>query len=264
MKNLRNDVDSFNNLVFESRNKEYGAYAIRADYNANKIKSTLITAAFFMTAVGVLWLFSGGKQMVQEVLATDDTIITVVDVGPKEDPKPVEQPKVRETAATHGDIPTTVSNTAPEHDVKPNELMNNPVNGQSNDPNANGNSTTSTVLSDTTVAVIHVETPVENKIYQWVSDMPEYKGNLMAFIQSQVVYPETAILNGTEGVVYVQFVVDELGEVSNVKTVKGIGDGCDQEAMRVVRKLNGWKPGKNNGKAVKVFFNIPIRFKLAH
>ncbi len=95
--------------------------------------------------------------------------------------------------------------------------------------------------------------------------MPEFPGGipaLMSFLAENISYPETAKTNKTEGKVMVNFVVDKEGAVTQVKTVKGIGDGCDEEAVRVVKMLPDWTPGYNNGKAVNVSFNLPVLFSL--
>ena len=95
--------------------------------------------------------------------------------------------------------------------------------------------------------------------------MPAYPGGRKAmsqFIFDNLKYPKDAIEKNTEGTVYVTFVVDKEGVVRNVKILRGIGDGCDEEAMRVVKAMPAWKPGKQEGKAVNVQFNLPLVFKL--
>lgn len=95
---------------------------------------------------------------------------------------------------------------------------------------------------------------------------PAFEGGLAAltrFIGQNISYPELAKEMGKEGKVYVSFVVNEMGQVERVKLARGIGGGCDEEAMRVVSKIPKFKsPGKVKGKAVKVLFNVPIVFKL--
>ncbi|MEJ2594324.1 MAG: M56 family metallopeptidase [bacterium] len=95
--------------------------------------------------------------------------------------------------------------------------------------------------------------------------MPEFPGGiqaLMSFLAENIKYPETAKANKTEGKVMVNFVVNKAGSVTEVEAVKGIGDGCDEEAVRVVKMLPDWTPGYNDGKAVNVSFNLPVLFRL--
>ena len=92
--------------------------------------------------------------------------------------------------------------------------------------------------------------------------MPQYIGDLNSYLAKNIQYPEAARNGGVEGRVGVEFVVNEDGSISNVKVIHSIGAGCDEEAMRVIRSMPKWKPGRNNGVPVKVMFTQPISFKL--
>lgn len=99
-----------------------------------------------------------------------------------------------------------------------------------------------------------------------VEVMPSYPGGddaRVKFLAENIVYPSTAKENGVQGVVYVTFVIDENGHVDDVKILRGIGGGCDEETVRVVKLMPDWIPGKEKGKNVRVQFNMPIRFTLA-
>jgi protein TonB len=91
---------------------------------------------------------------------------------------------------------------------------------------------------------------------------PEFQGNLEAFLAKSTRYPMDALSEGVEGQVFVCFIVDEKGKVTKPEVLKGIGFGCDEEALRVIRNLPDWKPGKMNGRPVKVRMRVPFRFKL--
>jgi TonB family protein len=104
-------------------------------------------------------------------------------------------------------------------------------------------------------------------IYTIVDDMPSYPGGETArnnFLANNILYPEQATQNGIEGTVYVSFVVDSKGYVSDVKILRGIGGGCDEESIRVVKMMPRWHPGKQDAKPVRVLFNMPIYFKLTN
>ena len=106
---------------------------------------------------------------------------------------------------------------------------------------------------------------VEGQIYTVVEQMPEYPGGtdaLLKFIDANIKYPAEAKQKGIEGKVLVQFIIDEKGNVVDLKVLKGIGYGCDEEALRVIKLLPGWIPGKQGGKPVKVKMVIPFSFKL--
>ena len=96
----------------------------------------------------------------------------------------------------------------------------------------------------------------------WVEQMPQFIGDMNGYISNHIHYPAQASSDGTTGKVIVEFVVNEDGSVSNVKVLRGIGGGCDEEAVRVVSGMPVWKPGKQNGKPVKVLFRLPITFVL--
>ena len=110
------------------------------------------------------------------------------------------------------------------------------------------------------------EEVVEQEIFQIVEEMPSYPGGekaLLEYVAKNIKYPQIARETGIQGRVFVGFVVEPDGSVSNVKILRGIGGGCDEEAMRVIKSLPKWKPGKQRGKAVRVSYQIPVVFKLA-
>jgi protein TonB len=124
-------------------------------------------------------------------------------------------------------------------------------------------------LSEETITVepMRVDEPVHdaNEVMTIVEEMPEFPGGqeaLFAYIGKDLKYPEQAVEEGIEGVVFVAFVVETDGSISNVNMLRGIGGGCSEEALRVVQGMPNWKPGKQNGKTVRVRYNLPIRFKL--
>jgi TonB family protein len=98
-----------------------------------------------------------------------------------------------------------------------------------------------------------------------IEQLPVYKEGddaLFNFLKKELKYPELARKKGIEGTVYVTFVIEKTGDVTGVKVLRGIGYGCDEEAIRVVKKMPKWKPGQQNGKTVKVQCNLPIKFSL--
>lgn len=109
------------------------------------------------------------------------------------------------------------------------------------------------------------EEVVEEQIFSIVEEMPSFPGGdeeLLKYLGRNIKYPAIAKDAGIQGTVYVTFVVDEKGDVRDVKVLRSIGGGTDEEAIRVVENMPRWKPGKQRGKAVKVQYNLPIRFTL--
>lgn len=109
----------------------------------------------------------------------------------------------------------------------------------------------------------------ENKskdgVYFVVEEMPEYPGGDEALrndLVGSIKYPEEARKKGIQGKVYVSFVVDEQGKVTNAKIERGVEPSLDKESLRVVGELKSWKPGKEKGKVVKVAYTVPINYAL--
>ena len=113
--------------------------------------------------------------------------------------------------------------------------------------------------------IIEIEEEDDDEFFMVVENMPEFPGGdlgLMKYIQKNVKYPPIAKEYNITGKVYVQFIVDKSGTVTNVKVVRGVDKNLDAEAVRVVKSLPKYKPGKQRGKPVRVMFTIPITFTL--
>lgn len=109
------------------------------------------------------------------------------------------------------------------------------------------------------------EEVVEEEIFTIVEKMPEFPGGtekLFKYLGKNIEYPPMAKDAGIKGKVYVTFVVDKDGSITDVKVLRGIGGGCDEEAVRVVKSMPKWTPGKQRGKSVRVQYNLPINFIL--
>lgn len=121
---------------------------------------------------------------------------------------------------------------------------------------------------DTEIDIVeYKEEVVEEEIFTVVENMPEFPGGVSAMYQylgKNIKYPEVAKEAGIQGKVYVQFVVDKDGSITDAKILRGIPGGkmCDEEALRVVRAMPKWNPGKQRGKAVKVSYMLPVQFTL--
>lgn len=111
-----------------------------------------------------------------------------------------------------------------------------------------------------------VEEVVEEEIFTIVETMPEFPGGgqeaLFKFLQSEMKYPQVAKENGIQGTVFVNFVVGQDGKIRDVKVLRGVNKMLDDEAVRVVKAMPAWKPGKQRGKPVSVSYNLPIKFTL--
>jgi len=123
----------------------------------------------------------------------------------------------------------------------------------------------STQMQDWTPVDVVEEEVVEEEIFTVVESMPSFPGGetaLYSYLQKNVQYPQMARESGIQGRVYVTFVVEKDGKVTDVRVMRGIGGGCDEEAIRVVQSMPKWVAGMQRGKPVRVQFNLPIKFTL--
>ena len=113
--------------------------------------------------------------------------------------------------------------------------------------------------------IVQVEEFDEQQIFTIVEDMPSFPGGegaLFKYLQENIKYPPMAKESGISGTVHVTFVINQQGDIADAKVIRGIGGGCDQEALRVVQKMPKWSAGKQRGKPVRVQYNLPVRFVL--
>jgi protein TonB len=263
-------------ILFDNRNKAYGAYELRKNYHKRLKKSMMIVATLLLITVSapiVASMFD--KPIVIDLPNDEPRIIKNVEVIIPKEPEP-KVPEAKPLKPT--DPVNTIANTTPiievanevnDADLPPTkEALKDAVSGIENKegegtevldlPNNDGEGT----------AVIPQEpAPNDNEIFDDVdvSQMPEFPGGeeeLMRYLAQNIQYPKQALDGNTEGRVLIGFVVNKVGEIDDVKVLRSIGDGCDEEAVRVIHKMPKWKPGKNNGKLVNVFYNLPVTFQL--
>jgi protein TonB len=122
-----------------------------------------------------------------------------------------------------------------------------------------------TEVQEFTPIIVQEEEVEEEQIFTIVEDQPGFPGGdaaLMQYLQSNLRYPTMAREAGIQGTVFVTFVVERDGSITDVRILRGVGGGLDEEAVRVVRNMPRWTPGRQRGQAVRVQFNLPIRFVL--
>jgi len=110
------------------------------------------------------------------------------------------------------------------------------------------------------------ETESQEKVFTSVEHVPSFPGGIEAFykfLSKNIVYLKTARDKNTQGKVIVSFIVEMDGKLTDVRVARGIGDGCDEEAVRVIKSSSPWKPGTQNGHTVRVAYSVPINFALS-
>lgn len=121
------------------------------------------------------------------------------------------------------------------------------------------------IFEDHGIAIVEEEDFSNQKIYDIVDEMPVFTGGdheLIRYISDNLDYPKDAMESGIEGRVFVKIIVEPNGSISNAKIIRGLGYGCDEEAIRVVESMPNWVPGRKNGEAVRVNMAVPVNFKL--
>lgn len=265
---LGSNANKLNDVIFENRNKNYGAYAIRSSYNDSLKKSLLYLTSIVSLLFGSVIINNKFNALSETETPTvfEDPLLKPLTYSTTVDITPIIEPKQNSnaTAAPKGTIGTVINENA----IETNSInIDNPISGVGSstatgvDPNSINESTV-TVTNSVAISTPSVDTgPVIV-----ADDMPEFEGGvagLMRYVGQNISYPAIAREIGKEGTVYVSFVVNEVGIVESVKVMRGIGFGCDEEVVRVVGKMPRWKKaGKNAGHPVKVRFNIPVTFSL--
>jgi len=265
------------NLVFENRNQEYGAYELRLKSSSYLRNALVVSAVGFSLLVMVPSILS--------VLSNKDTT-SITDAIPLDDDKTVYHLREVELPAKKQQAASQISagaksdfkqiNHAPPKVVDDNLGKDAPTIDEINtavigSENINGIESTGSNLTGTTdgtgtgLEATGTGSGAENDIVLFADMMPEFPGGMAAwskFLNRNLQYPAAARETGVQGRVTVSFVVEKNGAITGLKVLGGIGAGCDEEALRVIKKSPFWKPGYQNGKAVRVAYVIPIVFRL--
>ncbi len=266
---LGNNSAKLNEIIFENKNKNYGAYAIRSEYNESLLKSLASLTGLLICIFGITYYVNRGNGQPDSQkfipLVDLDSMITIEynHIEQPKEPKVTPPQTQQASAAASGGGTPIISDTAP---LTATVNTNNPLNGQG-PSTATGTSITNTAITTNSIITTNLnEGTTITETVSYADDMPEFNSNpngIMIYVGSNVNYPELAKEIHIEGTVYTSFIVNEFGAVENIKIVKGIGYGCDEEVMRVISKMPNWKKaGKHGGKAVKVRYTIPVKFKL--
>jgi protein TonB len=259
MKTESEQVQRWDDIIFEKRNKEYGAYAIRKNYDNNVLKAEAISIGVGIL-IFVIPILMSKEQVIIPIIEDQKGEIVLKKFDIKVDDPPRSQETRRRVDASIIPIKPTIQDTPDE-----------PVDPQKQDVTFTSGPDTGTQTTDTGTDVTFgsgsstdavAESP---KVFIVVEIMPSYEGGyqaMMKFIQKKMRYPSIAVRKKDEGTVYVSFVIAPDGSVTDVEVVKGISKECDQEAVRVISMMNKWKPGIQNNQPVSVRTTLPITFRL--
>lgn len=256
-----------NDLVFAGRHQAYGAYQLRRDHQRVMAIALLTTIAIVGLILGLPRLFAPSSLGVAAPRQTG--IIVELDKFAAQATKPTApQPQAQRRSAKaprsqgQGFVPIAVdSSTAAPVDTSTTSSNGTGTTGSSTDSSSTAGPTGGDGGSGT-----HGGTGSTGPMGMMaVEEVPEYPGGMDALYRDLgrwVDYPEIDRTAGREGRVLVGFVVDEEGRVGEVRVISGVSRSLDAEAVRVVKRMPKWKPGRHGGKVVSVFYVLPINFKL--
>lgn len=254
-----------NDLVFEGRNQGYGAYQIRRNYNrtvALILMGMLLSVGLAFGIRAIMGMKSNEvvKGPVLDIQEIDLTPPPIDEAEPPPPPPP-PPPPVMETVKF---VPPVIKEDAVETEPPPPQEALTETNVGTVTQEGTGGDDIVIPSENTGNGVVEEKAP---EIFTVVEEMPEYPGgmgDLMKYLQNNISYPQVEKEAGIQGKVFVKFVVQPDGAISNVEVLRGVagGEGLSKEAIRVVKSMPKWKPGKQNGRSVPVYFNLPINFKL--
>ena len=271
--------NGWSDIMFESRNKDYGAYVLRRQTGRRNFISIVSVLVLF----ALVMAFMVAKNAYDEYQAKHQAMEQVTELSALQEHKkeakverkaPVKQePEQKKVEAVKSSIKFTAPVIKKDNEVRPedemkstDELFNNKA--AIGFANVVGNDENAEILH--AKEVINTEPTVkpkeeENKVFDVVEQMPSFPGGngaLMSYLSKNIRYPSVAEENGIQGRVICTFVVERDGSVTDVRVAKSVDPSLDKEAVRVVSSMPKWIPGKQNGSAVRVKYTLPVTFRL--
>ena len=254
-------LDERNILVFEGRNQNYGAFELRQNYNK---RVTYIVVGMFVFSLGLM----GVKKFIdrpQEEVAQEAIKVEQIDLTPpppvEEQPPPPPPPPPPPMVEMVKFVPPVIKDDAVEEE--PQKLQEEVKETNVGTKDQEGEKE---IAPPTEVA--GPGEPSAPEIFTIVEEMPEPPGGIGVFykyVSSHVVYPQLAKEAGISGKVFLKFVVETDGSLSDIQVLKGVSGcpECDKEAVRVLKTYpEKWKAGKQNGRAARVYYTLPVNFKI--
>ena len=248
-------------LVFDGRNKEYGAYTLRMETKPRHLKAFILTiiGALCIGAVGVIYM--SAVKYIEEQRLLDQA---------QQDAEPEVQALPEEI---HNTVKVTELLIAEDEEVRSEDEIKTQDElketqtafGQTDfDKGTDDRNVTREHKNEVIVEEKKPE-PVKEEVFKAVEQMPTFPGGdaeLMKWLRDHIQYPTVAMENNIQGRVVVQFVVTKTGKVGEVKVVRSVDRDLDKEAIRVCKSLPDFIPGRMNGQAVNVWYTLPVQFKL--
>lgn len=284
-KNVDLTSKEWRDLVFEGKNQEFGAYQLRKSSDKRHNLAMLYVLIGLAVVAAILFSLNMYNDYRAEIEAAEAKeraekmsaaqlaqMEEVEEVEEEVEEQRFEQPEIEVPQEVLATVQVTQIAIVDAEEVK-NEVMDmeaqqedNTARGVVNQEGSDDADKFQAVAEQVVVKEPEPEPVKEEEIFVAVEQQPEFPGGtaaLMKWLANNVRYPQMALENGISGRVIVKFVVEKDGSVSGVTLVRGVDKDLDREAIRVVKSMPKWQPGKNNGQAVRCYFNLPVNFKLA-
>jgi periplasmic protein TonB len=255
---MKTEIENMDDIVFDERNQNYGAYFLRRTYNKN-VSRALFFAVFLFSGIISIPLIAGlmhsEKKLANDgIVEMDSTLVTPPDEKTLPDlPEPIKQERIQAFTP-----PIVVTDTT-EITIDFGDILEGAGNGKINEKEGGE------LLVEDPKDHIVIETGTIEKLPTIVELMPAFKGGeeaLYMWLSENIKYPQVAKETGIQGTVVVTFVVEKDGSITGAQLLKDIGGGCGDEAIRVVKKMPKWREGRQNNTPVRVQFNLPVKFTL--
>jgi protein TonB len=265
MSYLINNQQKMNEIIFSNKNKAYGAYVLRSQYGNTLFKSIGIMSLMMGFIFSLSFYFLNHNELSrneQIVIGCPATTITEVifDIDKKKETAASPNPKPKSNNLASTALSTLISDTA---SVNTNTVLNNSMAVGSTSSSGTGSVINSETITSGGTGTGNSTT---ESVHMIADSSPEFEGGLKAlyeFLGQNLKFPDAAREVGEQGTVHVRFVVDENGKVSSPVALNKVGFGMDEEAIRVISKIpNFKKPGMMKGSPVKVYYTLPIKFRL--
>ena len=268
---MKQQDTNINDIVFENRNKSYGAYVLRKVYNNHIANALLISVFSFSLILTAPILYKKYFVREEEESKKDLVEVKLEEINLENPELPTPPPETMDAPPPQVSmIKFLPPEVTPDDKVKEDEDP--PTDEQLKESNSgdktqegeklNTSVETGTGNGNGTAPKVEVK-PVE--IVTWVPEMPQFPGGpaeYLNYLKKNIRYPSKALENGIKGILKISFVVNVDGTITDIKTVNKLGYGLDEEAIRVFKKMPPWKPGKQNNNATPVRLIYPVAFEI--
>jgi len=261
-------------LIFDDKNKSYGAYVLRNDSSNRHLKALIV---LLVLVFGFLFLPGLIKSVIPEKKAPEVTQVTEIDMADLDIEQEIpeeNQIKEIENVPPPPLLKETIQFTPPvitkDEDVRDEELMLTQQELTDNQVDISiatidGVKDGGVDIADIIEHKVVIQEEKKTEIFSHVEVPPQFPGGeaeLMKWLRDNISYPAIAAEQGIQGRVVLRFVVGPDGTVGNVEIQRSLDPSCDREALRVVKKMPKWLPGKQNGNPVHVYYTLPVSFRL--